>query len=169
MNTMYKIREIQQTNEKAIMAFNQADYQGAVECYNKALQLCNSLPENTAFDKAKFEAIVHSGLSAAFGRQKKHMESFAAANKALAFFEQKNNEELNDIDIGKYLVAQVNQGTAFAALGCLSASLEALHKAKEIFSNSKLDPVLNKQWLESVEGNILAVKTQIEKRRELQE
>ena len=166
---MHIIREMQQANEKAIRAFNQADYQGAVECYSKALQLCNSLPENVAFDKVKFEAIVHSGLSAAFGRQKKHMESFAAANKALSFFEQKNNEELNAIDMGKYLVAQVNQGTALAALGCLSASLEALYRAKELFSNSNLDPVLNKQWLELVEGNIVAIKAQIVKRQELQE
>jgi tetratricopeptide (TPR) repeat protein len=163
MKTAHVLRAMQQAKEDAIRVFSQADYQSAVECYSKALQLCNSLPEDVKFDRVKFEAIVQSGLSAAFGRQGKHMESFAAANKALAYFEQSTN--LDVVDMGKYLVAQVNQGTALAALGCLSAALEALYRAKEIFSNSNLDPVVNRPWLELVEGNIVAVNDQIVKRQ----
>ena len=161
MKTSHVIRTMQQTNEKASRAFNQADYQKAVECYSKALQLCSSLPENVKFDKVKFEAIVQSGLSAAFGRQGKHMESFAAANKALVFFDKIG--ELDAVEIGRYLMAQVNQGTALAALGCLQAALDALYKAKDVFNCKGLDPVKNRQWLEMVEGNIAVIKEQIKK------
>jgi tetratricopeptide (TPR) repeat protein len=164
MKTTHIIHTIQQTNEKANKAFNQTDYQGAVECYNKALQLCNSLPDDVKIDKNKLEAIVQSGLSAAFGRQGKHMESFAAANKALVFFDQSG--ELDAVETGKYLMAQVNQGTALAALGCFSAALEALYRAKDVFSHKGLDSIKNKQWLEMVDGNIVAINEQIKKHQE---
>jgi tetratricopeptide (TPR) repeat protein len=164
MKTTHIIRTIQQTNEKANKAFSQTDYQDAVEYYNKALQLCSSLPEDAKIDKAKIEAVVHSGLSAALGRQGKHMESFAAANKALVFFDQ--SSELNAVETGKYLMAQVNQGTALAVLGCFPAALEALYRAKDVFSHKGLDPTKNKQWLEMVDGNIAAINEQIKKRQE---
>jgi hypothetical protein len=91
------------------------------------------------------------------------MESFAAANKALAFFDTAG--ELNAVDMGKYLMALVNHGTALAVLGCFSAALEALSRAKEVFSNSNLDPVRNKSWLDMVEGNILAINSEMVKRQ----
>jgi tetratricopeptide (TPR) repeat protein len=153
---------MQQAKERAIKEFSQANYQSAVECYSEALQLCDSLPVNVKFDRVKFEAIVQSDLSAAFGRQGKHMESFAAANKALTFFEQ--SDTLDAMDTGKYLMAQVNQGTALAALGCLMEALEALHRAKDVFSKNGLDPIVNRQWLDMVEGNIVAINSQIAKR-----
>jgi tetratricopeptide (TPR) repeat protein len=161
MKTVHITRKMHQTIENAIEAFHKANYQGAEECYIKALQLCNSLPVDVEFDRNRFEATVQAGLSAAFGRQGKHMESFAAANKALVFFD--NTSELDSVEIGKYLMAQVNQGTALAALGCLPAALEALCRAKEIFSKNKLDPVKNKAWLDMVEGNIVAINGEIAK------
>ncbi|MDR2699663.1 MAG: tetratricopeptide repeat protein [Nitrososphaerota archaeon] len=164
MKTTHITRAIQQANEEASKAFNQTDYQGAVECYNKALQLCSSLPEDMKINRVKFEAIVHSGLSAVFGRQGKHMESFAAANKALVFFEQIG--ELDDVETGKYLMAQANQGTALAALGCFTAALEALQKAKDVFKHKCLDPTKNVQWLKMVDSNIVVINGQIKKRQE---
>ncbi|MDR0797870.1 MAG: tetratricopeptide repeat protein [Nitrososphaerota archaeon] len=163
MKISHLIREIQQTNEKANRAFKQIDYQSAVEHYNKSLQLCSLLPDDVKFDREKFEAIIQSGLSAALGRQEKHMESFAAANKALVFFDR--IDELNATEVGRYLMAQVNQGTALAALGCLHAALEALDRAKEAFICKNLDPAKNKQWLEMVDGNIAAINKQIEKQQ----
>jgi tetratricopeptide (TPR) repeat protein len=157
---------MQEANENAHKAFCQSDYQGAIECYNKAIHQCNSLPADVEFDKDRFLAIVHAGLSAAFGRQSKHLESFAAANKALAFFDQIDPETLDAVETGKHLMAQVNHGTALAALGCLSAALEALYKAKEIFNNKGLNPDKNKPWLDIVEGNIAAIKRQIEKQQQ---
>jgi tetratricopeptide (TPR) repeat protein len=164
MKTSHVLRVMQQANENANKALYQADYQGAIECYHKALHLCNSLPKDVPFDRLRFEAITHSGLSAAFGRQGKHMESFAAANKALVFFDQIN--DLNAVETGRYLMAQVNQGTALAALGCLQAALEVLHRAKELFSHKNLDSAKNKAWLEMVDGNIAAINAQIKKRQE---
>jgi tetratricopeptide (TPR) repeat protein len=161
MKIAYIIRTMQEAKENANKSLHQCNYQGAVEGYNKALQLCGSLPVDVEFDRVRFEAVVYSGLSAALGRQGKHMESFAAANKALAFFDQV--AELNAVEVGRYLMAQVNQGTSLAALGCLQAALEALYKAKEVFSREGLDPVKNEQWLEMVEGNIVAINNQIEK------
>jgi tetratricopeptide (TPR) repeat protein len=158
---------MQKVNENAHKAFKQGDYQGAIDCYHKALHLCSSIPAEVAFDKDRFEAIVYADLSAAFGRQGKHMESFAAANKALAFFDQ-IDKQLHAVETGKYLMAQVNQGTALAVLGCLPAALEALYKAKELFINKGLDPTKNKMWLDLLEGNIEAIKGQIEKRQQQQ-
>jgi tetratricopeptide (TPR) repeat protein len=166
MKTVHVVRTMQDANENANKAFHKGDYQGAIDCYNKALHLCNSLPSEAEFDSGRFESIVYAGLSAAFGRQGKHMESFAAANKALIFFEQIS--ELTAVEIGKYLMTQVNQGVALAALGCFSAALEALNKAKEVFDNKGLDPTKNKQWLEMVEGNIVAINNQIEKQQQQQ-
>ncbi len=161
MKATHVIRDMQQAQEKANKAFQQGDYQSAVEISQKALSLCSLLPEDVEFDKRRFEANVQAGLSAAFGRLSKHIESFAAANKALIFFDQIG--ELNPTETGKYLMAQVNQGTALAALGCLPAAVESMEKAKEIFACKGLDPARNRQWLEQVDGNIAAIKAQIEK------
>jgi hypothetical protein len=38
-----------------------------------------------------------------------------------------------------------------------------LYKAKELFINKGLDPAKNKTWLDLLEGNIEAIKGQIEK------
>jgi len=163
MKTVHIIGMMQRVVVNADKAFSQADYQGAVKCYNKALCLCGSLPVTVEFDRVRFEALVYSGLSAVFGRQGKHMESFVAANKALVFFDQAG--ELDAVEVGKYLMVQVNQGVALAALGCLPAALEALFRAKDIFSRKGLDPVKNKEWLDVVEGNIVAINIQLEKRQ----
>jgi tetratricopeptide (TPR) repeat protein len=154
---------MQETVEEANRTFHRADYQGAVKCYNKALRLCSSFSADVAFDRVRFEAIANSGLSAALGRQGKHLESFAAANKALAFFDQ--TDKLDDVEVGKYLTAQVNQGTALAALGCFPAALEALHRAKTIFNDKGLDSTKNAQWLQLVDGNIAAINEQIKKQQ----
>jgi tetratricopeptide (TPR) repeat protein len=161
MKTAHVICDLQKANENADKAFNQKDYQGAVECYNKALKLCRQLPKDTTFDQCRFEAVVHAGLSAAYGRLGKHMEGFAAANKALVFFEQVG--DLNAVETGRFLMAQVNQGAALAALGCLPAALEALQRAKDLFAQKGLDCTANRGWLEQVDGNIAAIKVQMEK------
>ncbi|XHH08990.1 MAG: DUF3856 domain-containing protein [Candidatus Bathyarchaeia archaeon] len=164
MKTAHVIRDMQAAQEKANKAFSQGDYQGAVEYSQKALSLCSLLPETAEFDTRRFAASVHASLSAAYGRQGKHLESFATANKALIFFDQIG--ELDAVETGRYLMAQVNQGTALATLGCLPAALEALEKAKEIFACKGLDPAANRQWLEQVDGNIAAIKAQIEKQQQ---
>ncbi len=164
MKTAHIIRDMQQAHRNAEQAFQKGDYQGTVECYNKALELCNSLPADAGFDWKRFEASIHAGLSAAYGRLCKHMESFAAANKALVFYDHMG--ELNPADVGRYLMAQVNQGTALATLGCLPAAIEALQKAKDIFNCKGLDPDKNRQWLEMVDGNIAAIQAQIKKQQQ---
>ena len=164
MKTVSILHRMQIVNEEANNAFYQGNYQCAIDGYNEALRLCSSLSVEVEFDRVRFEAIVYAGLSAALGQQGKHMESFAAANKALVFFEQMS--VLGIVETGKYLMVQVNQGVALAALGCFSAALEALDKAKEVFNNKGLDPNKNRQWLELVEGNIVAIKGQIEKQQQ---
>jgi len=167
MKTAYVIRAMREANENGSKDFHKGDYKGAVECHQKALYLCSSLPADIEFDKARFEAFVYADLSAAFGRQGKHMDSFAAANKALAFFDT-IPKKLGNMEISKYLMAQVNQGTALAALGCFPAALEALDTAKNVFTDKGLDALKNKQWLDIVEDNITAIKDQIEKQQQPQ-
>jgi tetratricopeptide (TPR) repeat protein len=159
MKTAHVIRDMQNAYREADQLFHGANYEGSVECYNKALQLCQSLPETTEFDQHRFEASCYAGLSGALGRLEKHLESFAAANKALVFYDQCGDNY--PADTGRWLMAQVNQGTALAALGCLAAALEALGRAKEIFVNKGLDSAQNKQWLEIVDGNIAAISARL--------
>jgi tetratricopeptide (TPR) repeat protein len=143
--------------------FHQGNYEGSVECYNKALKLCQSLPETTEFDRQRFEACCYAGLSGALGRLEKHLESFAAANKALVFYDQCGDNY--PADVGRWLMAQVNQGTALAALGCFPAAIEALQRAKEIFTNKGLDAAQNRQWLEMVDGNIVAIQAHMKEQK----
>ena len=64
------------------------------------------------------------------------MESFGAANKALVFYDKCGDNY--PADTGSWLMAQVNQGAALAALGCFPAAIEALERAKEIFTDKGL-------------------------------
>jgi tetratricopeptide (TPR) repeat protein len=161
MKTARIINEMQNAYRDADKSFHQSNYTSSVECYNKALRLCQSLPEDTGFDRRRFEASCYAGLSGALGRLEKHLESFAAANKALVFYDQCG--EKYPADIGRWLMAQVNQGAALAALGCLEAALEALEGANEIFVNKGLDATQNKVWLEMVDGNIAAINAQLKR------
>jgi tetratricopeptide (TPR) repeat protein len=166
MKTSNLIKEMQQAYRDGDRFFHHSNYERSVDCYKKALRLCKSLPEDEGFDGHRFEASVQAGLSASLGRLDKHLESLAAANKALSFY-----DELGDnypADIGRWLMALVNQGTALATLGCLPAALEALRHAKEIFNNKGLDAAQNRQWLEMVDGNIAAINAHL-KEKEQQE
>jgi tetratricopeptide (TPR) repeat protein len=155
MKAAHIIKDMQDSYRTADQSFHQSNYEGSIDSYNRALQLCQSLPISQEFDRRRFEASVYAGLSGALGRLGKHLESFAAANKALVFYDQCGDNY--PADIGRWLMAQVNQGTALAALGCLGAALEALQRAKEIFTNKGLDSFQNKLWLEMVDGNIAAI------------
>ncbi len=161
MKTAHTLRNMQESYKEANRAFHKGNYVGSVECYNKALQLCKSLPADITFDHHRFEASCQAGLSGSLGRLGKHLESFAAANKALLFYDECG--EKYPADTGRWLMAQVNQGTALAALGCLPQAIEALQRAKEIFINKGLDIAQNKQWIDMVDGNIAAINAQMAK------
>ena len=161
MKTAHLIRDMQKFWRDADFSFRQGNFEGSVDCYNKALQFCQSLPDCEGFDHRRFEASCYAGLSASLGRLGKHFESFAAASKALAFYDECG--EKYPADTGRWLMAQVNQGTALAALGCLPAALEALGRAKEIFINRGLDIAENKQWIDMVDGNIAAIQSHMAK------
>lgn len=163
MKTIHVLRDMQDAYRDADKAFHQGNYAGSVNSYNKALSLCQSLPADTEFDHHRFEAAVYAGLSGALGRLGKHLECFAAANKALAFYDQCGDRYPGDV--GRWLMAQVNQGTALATLGCLDAAIEALKRAKEIFASKELDATENKPWLDMVEGNITAIQGHIKEQK----
>ena len=161
MKTAHVIRDMQNSLREGDRLFHQGNYAGSVECYNKALKICSSLPVDEKFDRPRFEASCQAGLSASLGHLGKHLESFAAANKALHFYDECG--EKFPADTGRWLMAQVNQGTALAALGCFPAALEAFERAKEIFINKGLDIAQNKQWIDMVDGNIATIKAHIAK------
>ncbi len=139
----------------------EGNYTDAAECYNKALRICSSLPPDSEFDRRRFAAYCYSGLSASMGKLGKHMECFAAANKALAFYDECGDKY--PADTGRWLMSLANQGTSLAALGCLDAAVEALVRAKEIFVRHGLDTEENKQWMAMVDGNIAAIRRRSEK------
>jgi tetratricopeptide (TPR) repeat protein len=163
MKTAHVIRDLQKSQKAGDRLFHQGNYEGSVECYNKALKLCLPLPLDEKFDRCRFEAFCQAGLSASLGRLGKHLESLAAANKALVFYDECG--ESYPADVGRWLMAQVNQGTALAALGCFDAALGALGRAKEIFVVHGLDTAENKPWLEMVDGNIAAINAHLAKQQ----
>ncbi len=163
MKTAHVISQMQQAQKNAEQALRQGDNQGAFECFQKALRLLGQLPADAEFDRRSFEASCQAGLSGALGKLGKHMESFAAANKALTFYYSLG--EIPVEDVGRFLMAQVNQGTALAALGCLPAALEALERAKDVFRRKGLDTRTNRAWLDAVDGNIEAINREIEKKQ----
>jgi tetratricopeptide (TPR) repeat protein len=158
------MRDMQDAYRQADQAFHQCNYQGSVDNYQKALRLCESLPAEQEFDRGRFEALCYAGLSGALGKLEKHMESFVAANKALVFYDRCGDNYL--ADTGRWLMAQVNQGAALAALGCFPAAIEALQRAKQVFNDKGLDPCKNAEWLKMVDGNIVAITAQMEKQKQ---
>jgi tetratricopeptide (TPR) repeat protein len=162
MKTAHVIRDMQKSLKEGERLAHQGNFEGSVTCYNKALKLCLSLPSSDEKSaRRRFEATCQAGLSAALGHLGKHLESFAAANKALLFYDECG--EKYPADTGRWLMALVNQGTALAALGCLPDALEAFLRAKEIFINKGLDIAQNKQWIDMVDGNIATVRAHMAK------
>ncbi|MCL2476364.1 DUF3856 domain-containing protein [Candidatus Bathycorpusculum sp.] len=161
MNTAQILSEMQQALRDAEALFHSGDYTGSAECYTHALTLSASLPNDTPFDRSRFEASCQAGLSAVFGRLDKPFESFAAANKALVFYEA--NGEQYPADIGRWLMAIVNQGTALAAFHCFDDAHAAFRRAKELFISKGLDTPQNKTWLTMVEGNITTLSAHLAK------
>ena len=127
--------------------------------------LCQSLPPDALeqFDRRRFEASLPSWLiRLRMGGWSKHLESFAAANKALLFYDECG--EKYPADTGRWLMALVNQGTALAAFRCFQATLKRLSSGQKKFSSCKgLDTPENKQWIEMVDGNIAALNAHLQK------
>jgi len=162
MKTAHVIRDMQQASRTAERLIKEGNFTDAVESYNKALRICSHLPADLDFDRPRFAASIYAGLSAAQGKLGKHMESFAAANKALAYYDECGDKYPGDV--GRWLMALANQGTSLAALRCLDAAVEALLRAKEIFVKHGLDTEENRQWLAMVDGNIAAIRREAEKK-----
>ncbi len=166
MKTVHVLRDMQQAFKDADQLFHKGNYHGSVECYQKALRLCRELSPIAfeQFDWRRFEASCQAGLSAAYGRLDKPFESFAAANKALLFYDQCG--ENYPADTGRWLMAIVNQGTALAAFKCFGDAQAAFRRAKEIFISKGLDTPQNKQWIEMVDGNIAALYAHLAKQEQ---
>lgn len=158
---------MQKASRTAERLIKEGNFTDAVASYNKALCICSYLPADSGIDRPRFAASIYAGLSAAQGKLGKHMESFAAANKALAFYDEYGGKYPGDL--GRWLMALANQGTSLAALGCLDAAVEALWRAKEIFVRHGLDSGENRQWLAMVNGNIAAIRREAEKKPKQQE
>ncbi|MCL2360068.1 DUF3856 domain-containing protein [Candidatus Bathycorpusculum sp.] len=161
MKTAHILREMQVALRNADDLFHSGNYEESVKCYTNALALSSSLPSDTAFDRSRFEASCQAGLSAVFGRLDRPFESFAAANKALLFYEAYG--ERYPADTGRWLMAIVNQGTALAAFHCFSDAQAAYMRAKELFLSKSLDTPQNKAWIAMVEANIATLSAHLAK------
>jgi tetratricopeptide (TPR) repeat protein len=160
MKTMRIVGEALEALKDGDLLFCKGNYEGSVDRYNKGLKLVVSIPAEAVFDHEGYVASCQAGLSAAYGQLGKHVESFAAANKALLFFDACG--EKNPAQMSRWLKAIVNQGVALASLGVLEEALRSFQRAKEIFVNRNLDTSKNKEWLEMVDKNIASVKAHLE-------
>jgi tetratricopeptide (TPR) repeat protein len=166
MKTVHVLRDMQEAFKDADQLFQKGNYEGSVDCYQKALRLFQSLSQTAfeQFDWRRFEASIQAGLSAAYGRLDKPFESFAAANKALLFYDACG--EKYPADAGRWLMAIVNQGTALAAFKSFGDAQAAFCRAKEIFISKGLNTPENKQWIEMVDGNIAALNAHLAKQEQ---
>jgi tetratricopeptide (TPR) repeat protein len=161
MKTAHVIRDALKALKDGDRLFRKGNYEGSVDCYNKALDLLASLPADTEFDRRSFEASVYAGLSATYGRLGKHLESFSSSNKALLFYDECGGKYPEHT--GRWLKAIVNQGVALAHLGVFAEALITFQRAKEMFLNKSLDSPENKQWVAIVDENIATLTAQLEK------
>jgi len=161
MSAAQVFEAMQAAFKEADQQFRKGNYAESVECYQKALQLCQSLPPETTFDRLRFEASIYAGLSAAYGRLDKPLESFAAANKARLFYDECGDKY--PADVGRWLMAIVNWGTALAAFKCFSDAQAAFRRAKEIFISKGLDTPENKQWIAMVDSNLAVLEAHLKK------
>ena len=161
MKTSHVISDALKALKDGDRLFQQGNCEGSVQNYNKALTLSKSLPGEVEFDHQSFEASCHAGLSAAYGRLGKHLDSFAAANKALCFYDTFGEQYPEQT--GRWLKSTVNQGVALAHLGVFTEALNSFQRAKELFMNKTLGTPENNQWVAVVDENIAALKTRLEK------
>jgi tetratricopeptide (TPR) repeat protein len=162
MKTAHVVRDALKALENGDVLFREGNFEGSVDSYCKALKLSHSLPSEADFDRPSFEASCQAGLSAAYGRLGRHLESFAAANKALLFYDECG--EKYPALTGCWLKVIVNQGVALAHLGVFQDALISFERAKQLFASKGLpDTPENKQWLAVVDENIAALKAHLEK------
>jgi tetratricopeptide (TPR) repeat protein len=161
MKTAHVIRDMLNSLNAGDQLRREGNFEGSVDCYSKALKLARSLPAEAKFDRCSFEALCQSGLSASYGRLGKHPESLSAATQALLFYDECGDKY--PAQIGRWLMAVVNQGTALASLGALAAALEAFQRAKDMFTNKGTDTPENAQWIATVDENIALLKAHLEK------
>ncbi|MGD6805637.1 MAG: DUF3856 domain-containing protein [Candidatus Bathyarchaeia archaeon] len=161
MKTAHVIRDMLQSLNDGDQQRRIGNFEGSVDCYNKALKLARSLPAETKFDRSNFEALCHSGLSASYGRLGKHRESLSAATMALMFYDECG--EKYPAQTGRWLMAIVNQGTALASLCVFGEALAAFQRAKDMFTAKGIGTPENKQWLDTVDENIALIKAHLEK------
>ena len=161
MKTAHVIRDMLKSLNDGDQLRHGGNYEGSVDCYNKALKLSGFLPSETKFDRRDFEALCQSGLSASYGRLGNHPQSLSAATMALLFFDECGTKY--PAQAGRWLMAVVNQGTALASLGALAAALEAFQRAKDMFTAKGIDTPENTQWIATVDENIALLKAHLEK------
>ena len=161
MKTAHVIKDALKALKDGDCLLQKGNYEGAVKNYNKALNLSKSLPAEVEFDRRSFEASCNAGFSAAYGRMGKHLDSFAAANEALCFYDTFGEQYPEQT--GRWLKSIVNQGVALAHLGVFTEALNSFQRAKELFINKNLDTQENNQWVSVVDENIAALKAHSEK------
>ena len=163
MKTAHVIRDVSEALKDGDHLFCQGNYECSVQHYNKALTLSKSLPAEVELDQPSFEAPCQAGLSATLGRLGKHLESLAAANNGLCFYDAFGEQYPEQA--GWRLKSIVNQGVALAHLGVFAEALTSFQRAKEMFINKSLDTPENMQWVAVVDENIVALKAHLEKTR----
>jgi tetratricopeptide (TPR) repeat protein len=164
MNTAHIIRDMIKYLNSGDQQRREGNYEGSVNCYNKALKLARALPSEAKFDRRSFEVLCQSGLSASYGRLNKHQESLSAATMALLFYDECG--ENYPAQTGRWLMAIVNQGTALASLGIFETALAAFQRAKDMFTHKGIDTQENRQWLNTVDENIVLIKAHLEKQEQ---
>lgn len=161
MKTARIVRDALEALKNGDIQYRGGNFEGSLDSYRKALKLSQSLPSEADFDRRSFEASVQAGLSSAYGRLGKHLESFAAANTALLFYDECG--EKYPEQTGRWLKSIVNQGVALAHLGVFTEALNSLQRAKEMFLSKSLDTPKNRQWVAVVDENIGLIKARLEK------
>lgn len=159
MDTAEKVREALKSWKEGDLKFGSGDFEGSVRSYTRALDVAKSLPNDEPFNHLGFAASCTAGLSGALGRLDRHQESLAAAESALSIFDRHGT--MHTTEVGKWMMAIVNKGTALVMLGRPREALDTFRRAKKMFSDLGMDIYENKQWIAMVDQNISTVEAML--------
>jgi tetratricopeptide (TPR) repeat protein len=115
----------------------QTDYEQAIKCYSEAITWAERAPESDPlFDRELMIAYCNAGMSGAYVRQGKYIESLASAERSTSVLEEKfNTRTLCDAE--RLSTASMSKARALIGLGRVDEAKMAFDHANNILGTSE--------------------------------
>ncbi len=131
-------------------------FEEAAASYSRAMIVSRTIPEDEAYDHQGFDALCHTGLSAAMVKLDKHIEALASADIAMHYFNRRG--ELNQ-DEGKHWITAVrSRAAALEGTGRPEEALKAYRMVSEMIAERKAETPDKEEQLRIIEEHISRLK-----------